>query len=401
MAPDITNTIVISNKPKTHATTDQNENNLHQRNIQSTNDKLAIEPEGNYSNQSVTNAQTCDKTNATITNELSLRRNKDFYAQIRWPDLAAQTFIHGGAIYGLYLLFQVNIYTIIWFVTLVIGSGFGITAGAHRLWSHKAYTATWQLRLILVFLFTITGQRDAYTWAHDHRVHHKYTETDADPHDARRGFFFAHVGWLFLTPHPEVVAKRKIVDLSDLEADHIVMWQKKFYIPLFALLVIAFPIAVPYYFWNENVWLGFWTVFVCRFCTTLNMAYLVNSVAHIYGNRPFDQNINSRESLPVAIGALGEGWHNYHHVFPWDYKTSELGDYKYNPSTGFIDAFAKLGWAYDLKSVSASMIARRVARTGDGTHILSDANAHKDACWGYGDPDILKEDEEELQRMHG
>lgn len=66
-----------------------------------------------------------------------------------------------------------------------------------------------------------------YTWALDHRVHHKYSETDADPHNAKRGFLFAHVGWLFTTPHPDVVAKRKAVDMSDLEADPIVMWQKR------------------------------------------------------------------------------------------------------------------------------------------------------------------------------
>lgn len=70
-------------------------------------------------------------------------------------------------------------------------------------------------------------QKDVYTWALDHRVHHKYSETDADPHDVRRGFFFAHVGWLFTTPHPDVVAKRKAVDMSDLEADAIIMWQKR------------------------------------------------------------------------------------------------------------------------------------------------------------------------------
>lgn len=67
-----------------------------------------------------------------------------------------------------------------------------------------------------------------YTWALDHRVHHKYSETDSDPHDARRGFFFSHVGWLVLTPHPDVVERRKNVDMSDLEADPIVMWQKKY-----------------------------------------------------------------------------------------------------------------------------------------------------------------------------
>lgn len=62
----------------------------------------------------------------------------------------------------------------------------------------------------------------------DHRVHHKYSETDADPHNAKRGFFFAHVGWLFTTPHPDVVVKRSAVDMSDLEADPIVMWQKRY-----------------------------------------------------------------------------------------------------------------------------------------------------------------------------
>lgn len=76
---------------------------------------------------------------------------------------------------------------------------------------------------------------------------HYMKETDADPHDARRGFFFAHVGWLFLTPHPEVVAKRKAVDMHDLENDPIVMWQKRLYIPLFALLAIAMPVLVDFH----------------------------------------------------------------------------------------------------------------------------------------------------------
>lgn len=79
------------------------------------------------------------------------------------------------------------------------------------------------------------------------------------------------------------------------------------------------------------------------------MAFFVNSVAHMYGKRPYDKRISPVESLPVAIGALGEGWHNYHHVFPWDYKTGELGDYMFNISTAFIDGMAKIGLAYDRK----------------------------------------------------
>ena len=79
--------------------------------------------------------------------------------------------------------------------------------------------------------------------------------------------------------------------------------------------------------------------------------------------------------------AIGEGWHNYHHVFPWDYKTAEL-PYRLNFTTLFIDFFAKIGWAYDLKSVSNDIIEKRVRRTGDGSHTL----------WGWGDQDQAPED---------
>lgn len=64
----------------------------------------------------------------------------------------------------------------------------------------------------------------------------------------------------------------------------------------------------------------------------------------------------SVESLPVALFAFGEGWHNFHHVFPWDYKTSEFGDYKFNMSTGFIDLMAKIGWARDRKYKQKSIV---------------------------------------------
>ncbi|XP_055374919.1 acyl-CoA Delta-9 desaturase-like [Condylostylus longicornis] len=326
--------------------------------------------------------------------------NKEFHPQIRWPDLIVQVSLHLGLVYGFYLLFYAKYLTVLWFFTVLVGSGFGITAGAHRLWSHRAYKAKLPLRLILIFLFTIAGQRDAYTWALDHRIHHKFSETDADPHNAKRGFFFAHVGWLFLTPHPRVVEKRKVIDMTDLEQDQILQWQKRLYIPLFALLVIGMPTLVPWYFWQEDLWIAFWTCFCCRFTAVLNIAFFVNSVAHMYGNKPYDKKISPTESLPVAIAALGEGWHNYHHVFPWDYKTGEFGDYKFNISTAFIDFFSKIGWAYDRKSVSKDMIARRAAKCGDGSHFLCDEMVHQDPVWGYGDKDIPKEDVVELEKMH-
>ncbi|KAH8310104.1 hypothetical protein KR067_010616 [Drosophila pandora] len=344
---------------------------------------------------------------------------EEYHPQIRWPDLGAQTFLHVGALYGLYQLFYANFYTFLWVVVTVWVSGIGITAGAHRLWSHKSYTASLPLRILLAFAFSIAGQRDAYTWALDHRIHHKFSETDADPHNAKRGFFFAHVGWLFLTPHPKVVAKRKVIDMSDLEADAVCMFQRKYYIPLFALCSIILPVAVPWYFWNEDLWMSFWINFNMRFTWTLNVAFFVNSVAHMYGNKPYDKNIMSVEAPIVSLLAMGEGWHNYHHVFPWDYKTGEFGNYSLNITTGFIDFCAWLGLAkgsefiakttYQFstnhiifnpgKSVSPDMVIRRAAKCGDGTRFLDDDYAHKDQVWGFGDKDIPREDLQELAKM--
>lgn len=95
------------------------------------------------------------------------------------------------------------------------------------MWSHKAYKARLPLRIFLMILQTIAFQNSIYEWARDHRVHHKFTDTDADPHNASRGFFFSHMGWLLIRKHPEVKAKGKLIDMSDLEKDPVVMFQKK------------------------------------------------------------------------------------------------------------------------------------------------------------------------------
>lgn len=77
--------------------------------------------------------------------------------------------------------------------------------------------------------------------------------------------------------------------MSDLEADGVVMFQKKYYNLLFVILAIAFPVLVPVYAWNENLWMSFWVCFNFRFTITLNIAFFVNSVAHMYGKRPYDK----------------------------------------------------------------------------------------------------------------
>ncbi|XP_045447411.1 stearoyl-CoA desaturase 5-like [Melitaea cinxia] len=315
-----------------------------------------------------------EEKNIDFNKELAKYEAMKFTPRIRWPDLIVQVSLHLVTMYGFYLILigEVMFLTTIFAFAVIYTSGFGITAGVHRLWSHRSYRATLPLRILLAILFTITGQRDIYTWALDHRVHHKYSDTVADPHDIRRGFWFAHVGWLVLTPHPAVENRRAALRKTsvDLIDDPVVRYQKLFFIPLFLLLNILLPVGIPIYFWGETPLNSFVISFVTRFTVTLNIAFSVNSFAHLYGNKPYDRFINPVENPMVSLAALGEGWHNYHHVFPWDYRTSEYG--RLNISTKFIDAFAKIGWAYDLKAATNTMIEKRAARSGKGP--FNDAN---------------------------
>uniref|UniRef100_A0A8D8UZZ2 Acyl-CoA Delta(11) desaturase n=2 Tax=Cacopsylla melanoneura TaxID=428564 RepID=A0A8D8UZZ2_9HEMI len=281
--------------------------------------------------------------------------------------------------------------TIFWGIMIGSLGGFGVTGGVHRLWAHRSYSAKWPLRLILLLCYSIAGQNSVLNWVRDHRVHHKFSETDADPHNSQRGFFFAHVGWLFLRKHPLVIEKGRTVDMSDVMADPLVMFHEKHFIWFKLIMCFIVPTLVPCYFWGEPFFISFLIMNFLRYILALNFTWAVNSAAHIWGNKPFDGRIMPAENRVVSFLALGEGWHNYHHVFPWDYKTAELGHYSTNWTTLVIDWFAWMGWAYDLKTVSPAVVTARVKRTGDGTHDV----------WGWGDKDMSLEEKLEATVLNG
>ncbi|KAK5650541.1 hypothetical protein RI129_001570 [Pyrocoelia pectoralis] len=306
--------------------------------------------------------------------------------KIVWRNVLIMALIYAGGLYGLYLFLFVSSWkTCIW--TYVYGtiSLQGVTAGTHRLWSHKAFKAKLPLKIILMICQTMAFQ-----------AHHKFSDTDADPHNAKRGFFFSHVGFLMVAKHEDVLSKRKTICMSDLESDAVVEFQKKYYGILVVFLCYLLPAAVPWYFWNETVWVSWFTAVMLRHCVSLNVTYSVNSFAHLWGSKPYDKCIYPSDNILVTLASYGEGWHNYHHVFPWDYKTSEFGNYPLNQTTMVIDFFAKIGWAYDLKTVSHKMIEERSKRTGDGTKY-----SHQDhSIWGWGDSDMTIEEVEDVKKYN-
>ncbi|RWS03008.1 stearoyl-CoA desaturase 5-like protein, partial [Dinothrombium tinctorium] len=277
-------------------------------------------------------------------------------AKIVWKNVFLFAILHTSLIYGLFALIFIKPWkTILFAFVYGVFGGLGVTAGAHRLWSHRAYKAKLPLRIFLAIMQSVAGQNHIYEWCRDHRVHHKFSETDADPHNAKRGFFFSHMGWLCVRKHPDVIEKGKNVAVDDLLKDPVVVFQKRYFYPMSFLFCFLIPTVIPVVIWRETFITSFMIAFMARYCLALHMTWLVNSAAHMWGYRPYDRKIGARENIFVAIGAMGEGFHNYHHKFPFDYSTSELG-LKFNFTTFFINLMAFLGQAYDLKRATRQSI---------------------------------------------
>ena len=296
-----------------------------------------------------------------------------FKAPIVWFNVVVAIIGHSLALYGAIRYGPQAMWpSWIFYLFLYLFSGLGVTAGVHRYWSHKSYKARMPFQWALLAFNCISMQNDIIEWCRDHRVHHKYTETSADPHNALRGFFFAHMGWLMMKKHPDVFIKGKNVDVSDLKTDPVVKFQHDHYLKLCFLFSVFLPIAIPWFFWGEDVVVSFFVLFLFRYVMTLHSTWFVNSAAHLWGERRYDGRINPSDNRFVCVASIGEGWHNYHHTFPFDYATSEWGP-RMNMTTIIIDFMAAIGLVYDRKQVSQDAIDRVRRRLGDlsGSHVPS------------------------------
>ena len=322
-----------------------------------------------------------------MTDAVSAIRKHNKLNDWNYPMMIYISLAHIAALVGLFTIPQCHKYTLLWGFLLWPISGLGITAGVHRLWAHRSYDAGLPLRTALMLMNSIANQGSIWHWSRDHRVHHKHSETDADPHNATRGFFFAHMGWLFVKKHQAVVDAGKRLNFEDLAADPLVVFQKNCD-PWFALFMcFVFPGLVASYGWGDNFWNGFWVAGALRYICVLHFTWLVNSAAHLYGDHPYDPSIYSAENPFVSIAAIGEGWHNWHHKYPFDYAASEFGvDRQFNPTKFCIDLWCALGLASNRRSAHGAWNHLKKKREeliyGSGNqapgHEISDADLKKE-----------------------
>jgi stearoyl-CoA desaturase (delta-9 desaturase) len=258
--------------------------------------------------------------------------------------------VHIGAIVGVTCLLDVKWQTLLLGLFIYYLSGLGITMGAHRLWSHRSYKAHGSVRFFLMLCNSLANQGTIFHWCRDHRVHHKYSDTNADPHDSGRGFFFAHMGWLMVKKDPRVIDAGNKLNYDDLWADWTVVLQEK--LNPWGQLGMCFvaPMLAGMYITGESWFNSLFVLGFLRYVLVLHATWLVNSAAHFYGYTPYDETIPPRENWFVSLGAIGEGWHNWHHKFPYDYATSEFGvTQQFNPTKLTIDILANLGLITDRK----------------------------------------------------
>ncbi|GBP39002.1 hypothetical protein EVAR_95622_1 [Eumeta japonica] len=293
-----------------------------------------------------------------------LEKSWGFQNELKWINLILITLMHvGGAVWCYYYAFPVKWQTFLFASVMYVATGFGVTGGAHRLWTHRSYKANLPLKILLLICFSAAGQNTLQEWVRDHRVHHKFSDTDADPHNANRGLFFSHIGWLMMKKNPEVIKKGKEIDMSDIHNDKLLRWHQRYFTPLKLAFCFILPSMAPVWLWRESWPCSVaWQCFI-RYLTVFHSELTVNSLAHAFGYKPYNKNIRPSENRFVATCSLGEGWHNYHHAFPWDYRAAEHGDF-FNVGTKLIDFFHYIGWATDLRKASPEMIKSTVKRIG-------------------------------------
>ncbi|XP_072754889.1 (11Z)-hexadec-11-enoyl-CoA conjugase-like [Anoplolepis gracilipes] len=285
-----------------------------------------------------------------------------------WPLVITHTLLQISWLIGLYtLLFhEVKLATKIWTFCIAYLSGNGVSVGTHRCYTHKALKATKPLKIIFLFLQLMAGQNSTFTWVRDHKLHHTYSDTDLDPHNSRRGFFFSHIGWLMVKKHPLLVKKQKQIDVSELLADKMLMFQHRYFVPLYLVVAVVFPVSVPMYFWNETLWSSFFVAYCFQYVTLLHVTWTTNSFAHLWGIKPYDKRIQATHSTVSWLATILDGWHNFHHVFPFDYRMAELGVFP-GVSAYIIDFLDYVGLAYDLKTASSNIIYKHMKKYGDET----------------------------------
>ncbi len=222
----------------------------------------------------------------------------------------------------------------------VVG-GLGVGLGWHRLLTHRSFSVPRWLEYFLTVLGTLSIQDSPAKWVATHRIHHRHTEQEGDPHSTSVGLLWAQVGWVILgraQDHDHATLRRYVPDILN-DRIHILI-SRFYYVPIIVSALLLFVAGG----WPMVVW-GVFARVVVGWHTT----WFVNSLSHMFGKRPHLTNDASTNNWFVALLTFGEGWHNNHHAFPSSARHgTEWHQFDLNWMT--IRVLHRLGWATKVKT---------------------------------------------------
>lgn len=225
-------------------------------------------------------------------------------------------------------------------------TGLAITMGYHRLYAHRTYDAHPILHFLILFFGAASFEQSALDWSSQHRDHHKYVDTERDPYNIKKGFFYAHMGWLIFWSHTIEHS-----NAQDLRKNALVENQHRFYLVWAFFAGVILPVLIGAFFGPAYA-LGAFIFAVCfRITFIYHSTFCINSVCHMFGKPTYDIHGTARDHWFVALLTNGEGYHNFHHRFAGDYRNG-VRWYQYDPSKWAIFALSWIGLTSNLRRVS-------------------------------------------------
>ena len=234
--------------------------------------------------------------------------------------------------------------------------GSSITIGYHRLFSHRTFEASAPVKLFLLLFGAAAFQNSLLKWASDHRVHHKFCDTEKDPYNINRGFFWAHMGWVMFR-EPSKFADEFPMS-KDLLRDKMVVWQHRYYLPIAVLVGIVLPAFVGYLLGSTLG--GFAVIGFARIVAVHHSTFLINSLCHVLGAKTYSDEHSAKDSPIMALFTFGEGYHNFHHIFENDYRNG-IYWWQYDPTKWLIKSASLMGLASKLKKTPQARIEKAEA----------------------------------------
>ncbi|KAA8731649.1 acyl-CoA desaturase [Acinetobacter qingfengensis] len=239
------------------------------------------------------------------------------------------------------------------FICLLAFSSLGITAGYHRLWAHKTYEASKPVQIMMMIAGTFAVQNSILFWSSGHRIHHRHVDDlELDPYSAKKGFWYSHIGWM-LRDYPS--GELDFKNVPDLRNDKLVMFQHKHYIPL--VIVTSFGIPALIGWAIGDLWGVMLLGGLLRLIVSHHVTFFINSLCHMFGKRPYTDENTARDNFILAIFTWGEGYHNYHHIFQYDYRNG-VKWWQYDPTKWLIWSLSTVGLTRNLRRIPSFNIKR-------------------------------------------